>query len=186
MKLIVGLGNPGKEYENTRHNIGFSLLDVIAKEKGFTFDNEKFNASYAQINVNGEKVLLIKPLSYMNLSGIVVRKYMDYFKIDKNDLLVIQDDLDMVLGKVKFVYNSSSGGHNGIKNIEEHISTKEYVRLKIGISKNKDVDTRDYVLGKFSKEDKEILDNTYNKLINLVEDFINLDKTMLMSKYNNK
>lgn len=186
MKLIVGLGNPGKEYENTRHNIGFSLLDVIAKEKGFTFDNEKFNASYAQINVYGEKVLLIKPLSYMNLSGIVVRKYMDYFKIDKSDLLVIQDDLDMVLGKVKFVYNSSSGGHNGIKNIEKHISTKEYVRLKIGISKNKDVDTRDYVLGKFSKEDKEILDNTYNKLINLVEDFINLDKTMLMSKYNNK
>ena len=186
MKLIVGLGNPGKEYDNTRHNIGFSLLDVIAKEKGFNFDNEKFNANYAQINVNGEKILLIKPLSYMNLSGIVVRKYMDYFKIDKSDLLVIQDDLDMVIGKVKFVYNSSSGGHNGIKNIEEQISTKEYVRLKIGISNNKGIDTKDYVLGKFSKEDKEILDNTYNKLINLVEDFIKLDKTMLMSKYNNK
>ena len=122
----------------------------------------------------------------MNLSGIVVRKYMDYFKISKDDILVIQDDLDMVLGKIKFVYNSSSGGHNGIKNIEEQISTREYVRLKIGISNNKDIDTKDYVLSKFSKADLEILDNTYSKLINLVEDFVNLDKNELMSKYNNK
>lgn len=186
MKLIVGLGNPGREYENTRHNIGFSLLDVIASEKGFNFDSEKFNAKYVDTNIFGERVILIKPLSYMNLSGIVVRKYMDYFKINKDDLLVIQDDLDMVLGKIKFVYNSSSGGHNGIKNIEEQISTKEYVRLKIGISNNKDIDTKDYVLAKFSKNDLEILNNTYSKLVNIVEDFIKLDKSMLMSKYNNK
>lgn len=186
MKLVVGLGNPGKEYDNTRHNIGFSLLDVIVKDKGLCFDSEKFNAKYVETNIDGERVLLIKPLSYMNLSGIVVKKYMDYFKISKEDLLVIQDDLDMVVGKVKFVYNSSSGGHNGIKNIEEQISTKEYVRLKIGISNNKGVDTKDYVLGKFSKEESNLLNNTYNKLINLVEDFVKLDKTMLMSKYNNK
>lgn len=186
MKLIVGLGNPGKEYENTRHNIGFSLLDVISKDKGFNFDSEKFNAKYTEFNTLGERVILIKPLSYMNLSGIVVRKYMDYFKISKDDLLVIQDDLDMVLGKIKFVYNSSSGGHNGIKNIEESISTREYVRLKIGISNNKDIDTRDYVLAKFSKSDLEILNNTYSKLINVIEDFIKLDKSALMSKYNNK
>lgn len=186
MKLIVGLGNPGKEYENTRHNIGFNLLDVIAKEKGISFDSEKFNANYAEINIDGERVILIKPLSYMNLSGIVVRKYMDYFKINRDDMLIIQDDLDMVLGKIKFVYNSSSGGHNGIKNIEEQISTREYVRLKIGISNDKDIDTKDYVLSKFSKNDLEILDNTYSKLINLVEDFVKLDKSELMSKYNNK
>jgi len=186
MKLIVGLGNPGKEYVNTRHNIGFNLLDVIASDKGLNFDSEKFNAKYTEVNIFGERVILIKPLSYMNLSGIVVRKYMDYFKISKDDILVIQDDLDMVLGKIKFVYNSSSGGHNGIKNIEEQISTREYVRLKIGISNNKDIDTKDYVLSKFSKGDLEILDNTYSKLINLVEDFVNLDKSELMSKYNNK
>jgi len=186
MKLIVGLGNPGKEYVNTRHNIGFNLLDVIASDKGLNFDSEKFNAKYTEVNIFGERVILIKPLSYMNLSGIVVRKYMDYFKISKDDILVIQDDLDMVLGKIKFVYNSSSGGHNGIKNIEEQISTREYVRLKIGISNNKDIDTKDYVLSKFNKNDLEILNNTYNKLINVVEDFIKLDKTMLMSKYNNK
>ena len=186
MKLIVGLGNPGKEYENTRHNIGFSLLDVIANDKGLNFDSEKFNAKYLELNINNERVILIKPLSYMNLSGIVVKKYMDYFKISKDDILVIQDDLDMVLGKIKFVYNSSSGGHNGIKNIEQQISTREYVRLKIGISNNKNIDTKDYVLDKFSKNDLEILDNTYSKLIYLVEDFINLDKSALMSKYNNK
>ena len=186
MKLIVGLGNPGKEYVNTRHNIGFNLLDVIASDKGLNFDSEKFNAKYTEVNIFGERVILIKPLSYMNLSGIVVRKYMDYFKISKDDILVIQDDLDMVLGKVKFVYNSSSGGHNGIKNIEEQISTREYVRLKIGISNNKDIDTKDYVLSKFSKSDLEVLDNTYSKLINLVEDFVKLDKNGLMAKYNNK
>ena len=186
MKLIVGLGNPGKEYENTRHNIGFSLLDFIAKDKEISFDSEKFNAKYAEVNIEGERVILIKPLSYMNLSGIVVRKYMDYFKITKENLLVIQDDLDMVLGKIKFVYNSSSGGHNGIKNIEEQISTREYVRLKIGISNNKNIDTKDYVLARFNKSDLEILNNTYSKLINLIEDFIKLDKSALMSKYNNK
>lgn len=186
MKLIIGLGNPGKGYENTRHNVGFSLLDVIAKDKGFSFNNEKFNAKYVEINIDGERVILIKPLSYMNLSGIVVKKYMDYFKISKDDILVIQDDLDMVLGKIKFVYNSSSGGHNGIKNIEENISTREYVRLKIGISNDKDVDTKDYVLAKFSKEDLEILANTYSKLIDIVDDFVRFDKNYLMSKYNNK
>lgn len=186
MKLIVGLGNPGKEFENTRHNIGFSLLDLIAKNKGFNFESEKFNAKYADINVEGERVIFIKPLSYMNLSGLVVKKYMNYFKIENEDLLVIQDDLDMVLGKIKFVYNSSSGGHNGIKNIEEEISTREYLRLKIGISNNKNIDTKDYVLSKFSKDDLEILNNTYVKLINVVEDFIKLDRSTLMSKYNNK
>jgi len=186
MKLIVGLGNPGKEYENTRHNIGFSLLDFIVKDKCLNFDSEKFNAKYAEFNIDGERILLIKPLLYMNLSGIVVKKYIDYFKISKDDLLVIQDDLDMVLGKVKFVYNSSSGGHNGIKDIEEQISTKEYVRLKIGISNNKDIDTKDYVLARFNNSDLEILNNTYSKLINVVEDFVKLDKNILMGKYNNK
>ena len=186
MKLIVGLGNPGKEYKNTRHNIGFDLLDRIIENKKLSFDNEKFNAKYLELNVNGEKVIVIKPLSYMNLSGIVVKKYMDYFKISKDDLLIIQDDLDMIMGKIKFVYNSSSGGHNGIKNIEEQISTKEYVRLKIGISNNKEVNTRDYVLSKFGKNDLEILNNAFYKLNDLIEDFVKLSTNELMSKYNNK
>lgn len=183
MKLIVGLGNPGKEYINTRHNIGFNLLDYICD---FDFVSEKFNALYKIINVDGENVILIKPLTYMNLSGEAVIKFVNFYKIDINDILVIQDDLDMDLGKVKFVFNSSSGGHNGIKSIESKLNTKRYLRLKIGISNDKLLDTKDYVLAKFNEEEKNIINNTYYKLRNLLSDFVNMDKNELMCKYNNK
>lgn len=186
MKLIVGLGNPGKEYENTRHNVGFQLLDVIANKKGLDFNKEKFNAKYCEYNVNGEKIMLIKPLSYMNLSGGVVSKFVSFYKIDIHDILVIQDDLDMNVGRVKIVHNSSSGGHNGIKDIERCLGTKDYARVKIGIANDKEVDTKDYVLGKFSQEEMKILNNDYEQLSNIVDDFClhSLDK--LMSKYNHK
>ncbi len=186
MKLIVGLGNPGNEYVNTRHNIGFSLLDYLASVKKFKFDKKKFNGIYAEYNVDNEKIILLKPLSYMNLSGEVVYKFINYFKIDINNILIIQDDLDMVMGKIKFVYNSSSGGHNGIKDIEKYLKTKEYVRLKIGIAHNRNIDTKDYVLGKFNYSDMEILHATFNKLNYLIEDFCSLNLNLLMTKYNNK
>lgn len=183
MKLVVGLGNPGKEYVNTRHNIGYSLLDYIVKEK---FVSEKFKALYKIIDVEGERVILIKPLTYMNLSGEAVIKFVNYYKINVNDILVIQDDLDMSLGKIKFVFNSSSGGHNGIKDIEKHLNTREYLRLKIGISNDKLFDTKDYVLGKFNLEELDVLNNSYYKLRNLLVDFVKLSKEELMCKYNNK
>lgn len=183
MKLVVGLGNPGKEYVNTRHNIGYSLLDYIVKED---FVSEKFKALYKIIDVEGEKVILIKPLTYMNLSGEAVIEFVNYYKISVNDILVIQDDLDMSLGKIKFVFNSSSGGHNGIKDIEKHLNTREYLRLKIGISNDKLFDTKDYVLGKFKDEELEILNNSYYKLRDLLVDFVKLSKEELMCKYNNK
>lgn len=187
MKLIVGLGNPGNEYKNTRHNIGFNVLDFIALKKGISFsNNKKFNALECNTIINGEKVILIKPLSYMNLSGNVVRKYCSFYNIDSHDIMVIQDDLDMPLGKIRVLFNSSSGGHNGIKNIEENLGTREYTRLKIGISKNTDIDTKDYVLGKFSNYDLDILNDTYKKLENLIEDFIICDINNLKQIYNNK
>ena len=186
MKLVVGLGNPGSEYVNTRHNIGFDLLDYIALNKKFEFNNEKFKAKYCIININNEKVMLIKPLSYMNLSGEVVKKYVDYFKINKEDILVIQDDLDMELGRIKFVFNSSNGGHNGIRNIEDNLNTKEYLRLKIGILKDKNMETRDYVLDKFNKEELLKRDESFDKLIDVIDDFVNKDNNYLMNKYNNK
>ena len=186
MKLIVGLGNPGSEYTKTRHNIGFSLLDYLAKIKGFSFDKEKFNGMYAEYMVNGEKVILVKPLSYMNLSGGVLYKYINFFKIDIKDLLIIQDDLDMTMGKIKFVYNSSSGGHNGIKDIEKYLKTKEYARLKIGIAHNKDIDTKDYVLGKFNEEELNTIKKLYTTFDNIITSFIinGIDKTM--NEYNRK
>ena len=186
MKLIVGLGNPGREYENTRHNVGFQLLDYIAKRKGVAINKNKFNGEYGEISIHGEKVILLKPLSYMNLSGSVVSKFVSFYKISLDDVLIIQDDLDMNFGKIKIVYNSSSGGHNGIKDIERCLGSRMYVRLKIGITNNKSMDTKDYVLGKFSKEEQVILEKDHEKLSNIVEDFCFLSLDRLMSKYNNK
>lgn len=186
MKLIVGLGNPGCDYENTRHNIGFQFLDYIAKNKGLDFSKKKFNAIYTEYVVNDEKIILVKPLSYMNLSGSVVSKFASFYKIDIKDILVIQDDLDMYFGRIKIVNNSSSGGHNGIRDIEKFLGSREYVRLKIGISNDKTKDTKDYVLGNFSKVEIERLNEIYGNLVNIIDDFCNISLEMLKSKYNNK
>lgn len=186
MKLVVGLGNPGKEYENTRHNIGFQLLDYIAKDKGLEFSREKFNGKYVEYNVNSEKVILVKPMSYMNLSGNVVSSFANFYKIDVEDILVIQDDLDMNFGRVKIVNNSSSGGHNGIKDIEKFLGSRFYSRLKIGISNDKSFDTKDYVLGKFNSEEMAKLQVVYNNLKDVIDDFCNISLENLKSKYNNK
>lgn len=186
MKLVVGLGNPGKEYEHTRHNIGFDMMNVIKGVYGLNFTySKKFNAEESTGVVDGEKIIFVKPYSYMNLSGEVVRKYIDYYDIDVEDILVIQDDLDMQLGKIRILHSSSSGGHNGIKNIIASIGSKDFTRLKIGISKIKDIDTKDYVLGKFNKEEKEILDKTYDKCKNIVSDFVHYNINELKQIYSN-
>lgn len=187
MKLIVGLGNPGREYEKTRHNIGFNVLDLLADKYNITFsENKRFNALEASFNLMGEKVILVKPLTFMNLSGDSVIKYMNYYDININDLLVIHDDLDMELGKIRIVFDSSSGGHNGIKDIINKLGSQRFSRLKIGISNDKAVDTKDYVLGKFSNDEIKILNNSYEKLYDLVEDFISYDVNALKQIYNNK
>lgn len=186
MKLIVGLGNPGRDYEGTRHNIGFGLLEYIGLKKGYVFSREKFNGKYAEVNINGEKIILLKPLSYMNLSGSVVERFVSFYKIDLSDILVIQDDLDMDFGRVKIVFDSSSGGHNGIKDIERCLGSKKYARLKIGIANDKSIDTKDYVLGSFSKEEIGKLDVVYEGLVDIVDDFCSMNLDRLMSKYNKK
>ena len=185
MKLIVGLGNPGKEYENTRHNIGYIFIDSLADKLGVSIDKKKFNGLYTEAVINNEKVLLVKPLSYMNLSGEVVEKFVNFYKIDINDILIINDDLDLDVGRVRLRLKGSSGGHNGLKNIALHLKTEDFKRLKIGISNNKLIDTKDYVLGKFTKEDKEIINNLKYKIVNLLMDFVNTDFDKLMAKYNN-
>lgn len=187
MKLIVGLGNPGKEYDKTRHNIGFNVLDLLANKYNITFsENKKFNALEASFNLMGEKVILVKPLTFMNLSGDSVIKYMNYYDIDVNDLLVIHDDLDMELGKIRIVFDSSSGGHNGIKSIINNLSSQKFTRLKIGISHNKNIDTKDYVLGKFSKSDIESLNSIINQCANIIEEFSEKSFLDLMSQYNKR
>ena len=184
MKLIVGLGNPGKEYENTRHNTGFMAIDEYAKINNIDFNKNKFDGLYTDIIVNNEKVILLKPQKYMNLSGEVIYKYMDYFKIDKEDILVIYDDMDLDVGTFKIRFKGGSAGHNGLKNIESNISSNEYKRIKIGISKNKNIDTVNYVLGKFSKEEKEKLNEVLKNIPNIINDYLKLDFDKLMNKYN--
>lgn len=184
MKLIVGLGNPDKEYSNTRHNVGFMAIDQIANFLGVTFNSKKFNGSYIKLNYKGEEIILLKPLKYMNLSGEVVRDFVNYFKIDINDILIISDDMDLSIGSMKLKYKGSCGGHNGLRNIETHLSTQEYKRLKIGISKSTLIDTKDYVLGKLSKEEKEEINKILNIVPNIFLDYLNIDFEKLMSKYN--
>ncbi len=186
MKLIVGLGNPGKEYENTRHNVGFMALDKLASFLKLNFNKEKFQGLYADAIYEGEKYIFLKPQKYMNLSGEVVSDFVQFFKIKIDDILILYDDLDTPVGSMRLRYQGSSGGHNGIKNIEQHLGTTKYKRIKFGISNNKLMDTKDYVLGHFSKEEKELLDQTLNQIIPIFQDYSKLSFENLMNKYNGK
>ncbi len=181
MKLIVGLGNPGKKYENTRHNIGYMIIDNFVNSDNW----KKESLAYVlKLTINNENVLFIKPTTYMNLSGQAVQYYLNYYKIDTKDLLVIQDDMDLDIGKVRLKLKSSAGGHNGIKDIIKNIKTDEFLRLKIGISKPTN-DTIEFVLGKFPKSDLEILKNNMNTYNQIITDFINNTKIeTLMNRYN--
>ncbi len=185
MKLIVGLGNPGVEYENTRHNVGFMVIDNFCSKNNLLCNNNKFNGLYVQTTINNEKIIFLKPQKYMNLSGEVVRDFVNYFKIDINHIFIINDDLDITLGKYKLKSSGSCGGHNGLRNIELNLGTNKYKRLKIGISNDKNRDTKDYVLGKFTKEENEILKQIVEKTENIIKDFLMINFDLLMTKYNN-
>ncbi len=184
MKLIVGLGNYGGEYKNTRHNAGFMALDFYAKKNNLSIDKRKFKGLYTETKINDEKVLLLEPQTYMNLSGECVRDFMGYFHIDVKDLLVIYDDMDLDVGVIRLREKGSAGGHNGIKNIIENIKTSDFKRVRIGISKDKNIDTINYVLGKFKDEEKEIIDKEIEKISNIIEDFTKYDFNKVMSLYN--
>ncbi len=180
MKLIVGLGNPGKEYEKTRHNVGYMVLDSLLPYEKWKEDK------YAFIIKDGQKALFIKPTTFMNLSGTAVKYYSDYYKIDSKDILVVQDDLDSALGAIKVKDNSSSGGHNGIKDIINKIHTDNFPRIKIGIS-HPDKDVIDYVLTKFSKSELDTINNSISISHNIINDFINNKEiSTIQGKYNSK
>lgn len=184
MKMIVGLGNPGREYENTRHNIGFMILDEYARRYNIKDFKNMFNGSYAKVYRNGEYFILLKPLSYMNLSGTVVKKFASFFKIKPEDILVIHDDLDLPVGKIKVKFKGSSGGHNGIKNIIENLKTEIFPHFKIGIDKDENILYKDYVVGKFSKKDLDKINQIYLFSSDVIDDFLDSDIEKVMSKYN--
>lgn len=188
MKLIVGLGNPGREYENTRHNIGFTIIDRFAKENSFSEFKDKFQGLISEKNINGEKVLLLKPQTYMNLSGNSIVQVVNFYKINpKEDLIVIYDDMDLELGRIRVKPKGSSGGHNGIKSIISCVG-EEFLRIKCGIGKiqNK-AETVNFVLGRFRKEEEELVEEMIKKDFNIIDDILNKVKLdNLMQKYNKK
>ena len=186
MKLVVGLGNKGREYENTRHNMGFMVVDRYLQYKNITNKfKEKFNAMYIETTINNEKVIFIKPMTYMNNSGIAIRAFVDFYKLNSEDILVISDDLDLDLGKFRLRRNGSSGGHNGLKSIISQLGTDNFKRLRIGISNDKD-DVINYVLSKFSKKELNEIDTMFDTLVDVLDDYFVMDFTSLMSKYNRK
>lgn len=183
MKLIVGLGNPGKEYEYTRHNIGFMVIDAYL---GAIKYSEKMSAFSAEKNINNEKVIFIKPTTFMNNSGLAVRKYVDYYNIDLKDILIIQDDLDEEVGQYKLKYKSSHGGHNGMRSILSALKSDEIARLKIGIKTEKKDNVIDFVLGKFSKKEMDVFNQNIDTFKEIIDSFINYGIEKTMNVYNTK
>ena len=183
MKLIVGLGNPGKDYKDTRHNVGFIVLDNYLKIDDW---KEKFNALYHENRINGEKVIFVKPLTYMNLSGDAVVQFVNYYDIELDDILIIHDDLDLNFGTYKLKKNSSAGGHNGIKSIINRLGSEDFARLKVGIFHDKSIDTKDYVLGNFSKTEKEKFNEMQKDFDKIIESFIIDGIERTMNIYNTK
>ena len=186
IKLIVGLGNPGKEYKNTRHNSGFMVIDKIAEKLNITNFKERDNAIYFDTYIDMYKVIFLKPQKYINLSGEVLIKFVDFFDIKTENIVIISDDLDQNIGNIKLKEKGLSGGHNGLKNIEECLKTSDYKRIKIGISNDKNIDTKDYVLGKISSKEKKVLDVSIEKAADAALMSIGRPFSLVMNKYNTK
>ena len=167
MFVIVGLGNPTLQYEGTRHNVGFDVIDLLADKYNITVETRKNRALIGKGMIEGKKVILVKPQTYMNLSGESVRGLVDYYKIDEEEeLLVIYDDVSLGVGQLRIRKKGSAGGHNGMKNIISHLDTDVFLRIKIGVGeKPKKYDLADYVLGHFSKAEREEMEAGYEKAV---------------------
>jgi len=185
MKLIIGLGNPGKQYEYTRHNIGFECIDALSKKWDASLNQMKFNGMYATVHRPEGKVILLKPLTYMNLSGECVRPLMDYFDIDIEDIIVIYDDLDLETGKLRLRQKGSAGGHNGIKSLIQHLGTQEFNRIRVGISRPPaGMKVPDYVLAKFTKDESPIIEQAIDKTVAAVESSLSKKFIEVMNEFN--
>lgn len=183
MKLIVGLGNPGKEYENTRHNCGFKAIESYADMAQVDFNREDFKGRYGKFKLDGEDIYLFEPLTYMNLSGEAVQKIVSYFKIPVEEIVVVYDDMAIQPGDVRLRLNGSSGGHNGMQNIIDCLGTQNIKRIRIGIGEPT-FDPINFVLGKPSKEEQELIDQGIQKAAFSIREFLLKDFNSAMCKYN--
>ncbi|WP_027086713.1 aminoacyl-tRNA hydrolase [Cohnella panacarvi] len=185
MKWIVGLGNPGAEYANTRHNVGFMVIDELARKHGSDVSGNKCKARTGEVRILGEKIALIKPMTYMNLSGESVRAFMDYYKVKLEDLIVVYDDLDTEVGRIRLRYQGSAGGHNGIKSIIQHTGTQTFNRIRIGISRPKPgIVISDYVLSPFAKAEQTDVRRMVEEACEAIEYAVSHTFEQTMAKFN--
>lgn len=183
--LIVGLGNPGNKYSDTRHNIGFMSVDVFAESEGIPW-KEKFNAEYATFSFKGEKGYLLKPMTYMNLSGESVQKAAKFFKVEKENILVIHDELDLAYGTVELKNGGGLAGHNGLKSIAELLSTRDFLRLRLGIGRPVHGDVSNFVLSKFGSDESIQLEKYLNSTVEILKTVITDGFSKTAGKYKKK
>jgi PTH1 family peptidyl-tRNA hydrolase len=188
MYIIVGLGNPERRYDGTRHNIGFSAVTALADACDISMDIKKHKALCGKGMIGGQKVLLAMPVTYMNLSGESVRELVDYYKIDpEQELIVIYDDIDLAPGKLRIRPKGSAGGHNGIKNIISHLGTQTFPRIRVGVGeKPKGWDLADYVLSKFAPEEEPVIRDALARVVEACKVILDEDVTAAMNRFNNK
>ncbi|WAA12344.1 aminoacyl-tRNA hydrolase [Fervidibacillus halotolerans] len=185
MKLIVGLGNPGTKYEETKHNVGFKVIDELSNRFHLPLKKSKFRALMENGVIKGQKIILMKPLTYMNLSGEAIAPVMNYFDIPPSDLLVIYDEMDLPVGKIRLRYKGSAGGHNGVKSIIQHIGTEQFNRIRIGIDKPKlGISTVDHVLSTFRPSDRKIIEEMIQISADACEMWLQSPFIDVMNKYN--
>ncbi len=188
MYIIAGLGNPSSQYEGTRHNVGFDVIDRLADKYHISVTTKKNRALTGTGYIEGQKVLLIKPQTYMNLSGESLWGFVDFFKIDvEEELIVVHDDISLDVGQLRIRKKGSAGGHNGMKNIIQHLGTQVFPRIKVGVGeKPKNYDLADYVLGHFSKAEKEQMDEGYDKAVSAIEKIVAGEIDAAMNEFNRK
>lgn len=187
MYLIAGLGNPTREYEKTRHNVGFEAIDILADKAGTTVTEKKHKALYGKGYIGGQKVILAKPQTYMNLSGESIREIADFYKIEPENIIILCDDINLSEGQLRIRLKGSAGGHNGLKNIISHLGTQEFPRIRIGVGeKPRGMDLADYVLGRFPKEQQEVMEEAYRDAAEAACMMIEDGADAAMNHYNRK
>ncbi|WP_026693218.1 aminoacyl-tRNA hydrolase [Peribacillus kribbensis] len=185
MKVIIGLGNPGKQFDQTRHNIGFEVVDELSSKWGIPLDQAKHKGLFGMGTVNGEKVLLLKPMTYMNLSGESISAVLNFYKLAPKDIVVIYDDLDLPSGKIRLRQKGSAGGHNGIKSTIAHLGTQEFNRIRIGVGRPSEKNSvSNFVLGKFSPEERAEMSKVVERSAEACENWLSNDFLQVMNQFN--
>ncbi|HZJ84503.1 MAG TPA: aminoacyl-tRNA hydrolase [Syntrophomonadaceae bacterium] len=183
MKIIVGLGNPGRKYNQTRHNLGFMVVEELARRYQVEKEESRYDAIIGHIRIDQQKILLVKPLTYMNLSGRAVQPLVRFYKLDLQELLVIYDDMDLEVGKLRVRKSGGTGGHKGITSITNSLSSQEFPRIRVGIGRPK-IDTINWVLGKFSPDEKPYIDEMVIKAADAIECWVKYGIEKAMNEYN--